>query len=59
MEEIGKERGMFVRERVGTRFGFPSYALYLVLRAFKTRGERGGGLKLWYFPNPLGKVYGG
>lgn len=41
MEEIGKERGMFVRERVGTRFGFPSYALYLVLRVFETRGERG------------------
>lgn len=41
MEEIGKERGTFVRERVGTRFGFPSYALYLVLRVFETRGERG------------------
>lgn len=57
MEEIGKERGTF---RKGSRQDLDFQATLCVLfYEFSKLGEREGGLKLWYFPNPLGKVYGG
>lgn len=57
MEEIGKERGTF---RKGSRQDLDFQATLCVLfYELSKLGEREGGLKLWYFPNPLGKVYGG